>query len=133
MKGTFSMLGITIVIDISIVTGSAADGGGIHMFFGFKWVVPGTNIELAYIAGHFDVVPLEFDKLVAIGVVFGPRYLVLAVVMVCAISQDSVFAKPHMKMANSMKNYCDMVGTSYSAKFKFAQRTVCVFVSCSMC
>ena len=64
MKGTFNLFGFIIVIDVNIAAGSAEEGGGITFYFKFEWLMPGSNEQLALIAGNFDLIPLDFAALV---------------------------------------------------------------------
>jgi hypothetical protein len=64
LKGTFMLLGFIVVIDIDVSAGSAEDGGGMRFYFKFEWLMPGSNKQLALIAGNFDLIPLDFAALV---------------------------------------------------------------------
>jgi len=58
MQGRIVFLCFTMEIDIRIIAGPAADGGGIHAKFTFLWSI--GNTELAYICAQIDVVPFDF-------------------------------------------------------------------------
>jgi len=64
LKGTFILFGFIIVIDITVKVGSAEEGGGIMFYFKFEWLMPGSNKQLALVAGNFDLIPLDFAALI---------------------------------------------------------------------
>ena len=67
LKGTFSLLGLKLALDIDIQPGPAdtsdvTKGGGIHMMFNFEWRNPFNGDLLVRIAGNFDLTPMSFEK-----------------------------------------------------------------------
>ena len=57
VQATFSFLGITLEIDISIKPGPEKDGGGMFCAFTFNWKM--GSLDLGYIKATMDFVPLD--------------------------------------------------------------------------
>jgi len=91
-QGVFTFLGCSISIDISIMPGSAEQGGGINMAFVFTWRA--GPVLIGIISGYMSVVPLDLEALGSgdfsallevefmIGVSIQPNFLNLIIMVV---------------------------------------------------
>jgi len=115
MQARIVFLCFSMEIDIRIIPGPEADGGGIHAKFTFLWAI--GNVELTYICAQIDIVPFDFSATALKAMADDPVAFLLSIYIYLGIEIRPTIINIIMEFIEPALRVVLMVGSHNRSRF----------------